>query len=804
MVAPAMMGPPPGPPLGPPPLPPNVAALPPPLAGVFLALPPEVQQIVGTLPPPLLLQFLQAPPPVQVQILHAVLGQGGGPGLVGPTGQPLTSPPALPPRVDAPAPPTPLPMQGMPLPGALPTMPPLPASAPPPGDGLVGPGGPGAAMPPAQPQPTPTPTLPASTPQESQDTPKPRQRRAVPFPRLRALPKNRWGAKGPDEDAIRALADQAEGIYAERNAAIKRWHDLYNLVEDATRGDNKQANKSKGDVVFTGSYPATFADRFIGMISPDPDRLMFMAPAWADDAETRDAAQAIRNAVAYFREELVRRHAYGVSNNGKIHPSLDRLEAGLLVIEGTCPFYITLDPDDPDFPLVYEPLPTHQVYPLDSCTLRIMTMTLREARAAYPKEIGTAYPLPAKGDERAGATSEEAPIRFTCYSDELWHAIIADLPPKSDNGSTTKETVWVKKPARHDLGFRVYQYGIPALGTPLTPLADDRALHSARATRGVFAAYEGLFKFLNQLLSAVATGAFKGINPPYKIKTTDPDNPPVIDDAIGGGVILDATKSEDVEALITDLAQSPSGQALLQALLSQLGDITPPALAGRGNASSGADRFLAQQQAAALLVDPLIRAMEQHFALWARLALEAIRRKGEGKGAWIDALPIREHQPSGEGKTPVMTMVEPADIARNGTAVQVSFGRYSVAERMQLGAMLQSMVKAKFMSRMSAMAELDVPDYERENARMLAEAVYEDPEMVKASITAILEEQVNPSKTPEERAKRRAVILNRAWQQQQAKANAGQQAQEKGLPGVPNPANMGGLPAPMNQSMGGL
>jgi hypothetical protein len=357
---------------------------------------------------------------------------------------------------------------------------------------------------------------------------------------------------------------------------------------------------------------------------------------------------------------------------------------------------------------------------------------------------------------------------------------------------------------RHNNGWRVYQYGLPALGSPLTPTGQEVDVAGMHGVRGIYAAYVPLFRLQARIMSAVAEGAFKAVRPPYKIKLANPnDSAPVIKDGPGeAGVTL--KPGEDVEPMLQSMMDSKSGQTLLEFISVMLGEMMPPVTQGRGQAASGADRFIAQQQAAALHIDPIIQGIEATLSYYTSLMLEGFYRKSKGTGGWLTSVPIRQHSRAPEdaarGNGATMAVLIPDDIARCGPEITIKYKRYSIAERMQLGSMLKNMVDAKFMSRMEAMDELDVEDYERTVARQLFEAVYEDPDMVKASIDAILEEQTDKKRySTRERAHRRAVRVSRAWKRRAAEEKAqGSQPAQLGTPspaaGIPEQAGMPGLP----------
>ncbi len=806
-----------GPPAGPPPIPPEIMAE---MERRLASAPPEIQAALRSLPPEALLAFFNAPTPQEkLAILQRFIQAQPQPaGLVGPDGMPIQGPPpgagarSFPPPGADPLPgvgaqgfPMPMPMQ---QPGFPPPMP-MPQTTPTPMDLLMA-GPPGGGQPPPQPPPPPPPPLLA--PEEELETPEPREedelpdRGEVPDYELPALTKNRYGREGPSAVLVESDAELAERRYATRQEAIHIWHDVYYQQPNlAAKPTDKRKNPYKSEVE-VASTQTTLADRAIGLVSPDFERLLFKSKPPADDAISRDATQAKRNAAATIWDTLDRRWVRRVSNDGLIRPSIARVAGSNMTIEGSFPALIDMNPDDKSFPFTFEPLPVHEVFPLGHATLRIFWSTLGELRSMWPKEVNEAYPL----DKGGNTYNEDTRLKVVGWSDEVWHGIWASLPVsrrgrrRRTNEEGPADGVWLKPMKRHNNGWRVYQHGLPALGSGLTPMGEESEVAGMFGVRGIYAAYVPLFKLQARMLSAVAEGAFKAVRPPYEYTLANPnEDPKPIDDAPGGkGVTL--RPGEKIQPMLTAMMETKSGQALLEFISVMLGEMMPPVTQGRGQAASGADRFIAQQQAAALHIDPLIRGLEQTLSYYLSLMLEGFYRKTKGTGRWLHSFPIRQFSrpadDQGDEQEKTLAVLLPQDIARCGPEITVKYKRYNLAERMQLGAMLKQMVDAKFMSRMSAMDELDVEDYERENARMLMEAMYEDPDMVKTSIDALMEEQLDGPRPANERAQRRMVRMARGWKRRQDKEKQG--GSPPGPQGTPTPpaalppeqAGMPGLP----------
>ena len=814
--------------------PPGPPQLPPELEQIIAQMPPDVQAIVRLMPVDMITDFLTAPPEEALGILMSFVQQLVASGAPLPGGLPGAPPPGMggaqqellnmapgglppemmgsPPLGDPGGVPSPPPVGP---PGGMPTPPPMggPPGMPSPMDLLMA--GPPGMPPPGMPQgppPGPPPFQepppliapdeeiePAGDPED-----KPKKRPKAPDYAPPPLPTNKWGANGPSATRVESDMTEAERTYADRNDAIQEWHDVYYQNPTATDQWNTPRKNPYRSMLIIPSTQTTMADRAIGLVSPTPDRLTYHADPPDDSAVARDANQAKRNAARHMREESSRRHVRRVSNDGHIRPSIERVEGGTMTIEGSMPALIDLDPTDKTFPFRYEPLPVHKVYPLGHATLYIEETTLGQLRSEFPDLVDKVYPLDSENDR----ADEQSRVKICGWSDELWHGVWASLPGENRTAKGKfrrrggNKGIWLKEMKRHNLGFRLYQFGLPALGSPLTATSRESSVSPMFGVRGIYAAYVPLFRLQARIMSACADGAFKHVRPPYKIKLSNPnEDPPEIDDGPGGaGVVL--TPGQDIEPLLADLMASDSGRALLEFIGTMLGEMMPPVSQGRGQASSGADRFIAQQQAAALHIDPIISGIEATISYYLSLMLEGWYRKSKAEKSWITPFPIKQTYqdatPGGDNAK-TLAVLMPEDIALCGPTVEVRYNRYSISERMQLGAFLKNMVDAKFMSRMDAMEELNVEDYERTIARQLTEAVYEDPDMVKASIDAMLEEQTDPPMEPRKRAARRATRINRAWKRRQAMEPQGSAA---ATPGTPSPPAMPPMPSVPSEGMG--
>ena len=759
--------------------------LPPGIEAAVQQLPPEVQGVARTLPPEILIQLLSLPLPQQVELLQEAL-QAQRMGIVGPSGQPM--PPggsvgASPVGMGGPPPP-------MGLTGAPPPQSPLPSP--------VGPGGPPPTTPPGPPPPDPL-TPPETAFNILKDMQRESGRPKPPDPDIPPLPDDRGK---PDMGLVWDDTTTAESIYRERDDMYEEVGDLYYLRDWWQKVDGGPVNQPGGDVMVTRAQPATMVDRGIGLVAPSNDRLTWHVDYWSDDPEVKSAATNIRNALRHWRDQDIIDWHRRSANDGLTMPDLPRVEAGNLLLEGAIPFFIDLDPERPSNPHVYEPFSPHEVYPLHHATLRIQRTTLNEARKQWKK---------VKDKFRDSKLSAETTCKVVTWSDERWWCVAFILGDDPDMGKQTSDGVWIRPPKKHDLGFRKIQSGVTTFGTPLSPMtraANDVQEHVKYRWRGILHTYLPMFRLMNQLMSATATLAFRQAAQALVLEDPNGFGEPEVNDGPGG--ITTLKMGQKLYPLIATLAGTEDGRQLLQSIMADLGEAAPPVMAGRGQAESGADRFMATQQAAALHIDPAIDAIEKHFQYLGTLRLEAVWRKGTGKDAWVGKMPVRSKYADSEtddgDEYTGMGVVSPEDVEKNGTLCRVRYQRYSLAEWAQLGGVLNNMIKAGLMTKFEALDRLNVED----PARMLRQVFYEKsleaPEMIKSIITTALWQESHPELTEEEREIQKRDALWAAWETMVLKSQPkGSDPATPGDASLPATPGVVGLPGAMGTpAPGGL
>lgn len=679
-------------------------------------------------------------------------GGGGQPGMGAPPPlDPSAAPPNGPPMGAPPG--TPMGPMGMPDPGMVPpgAMPPN-MLTPPTGSPLVGP------PPPQQP----TVAAKSATRQEK------KRRKNAPKFKLRPLPKDRWGKLSREDFARRILRDAAEGRrrWAGRDDRIREDINLYNAQLTVGLLNGKPLDMSRGDVVHISTRAYQFAERLTGLCAATHDKAKYHAPPWADDDETRFAAQALEDWWRYERhcdEEAW----FARGSIGDPQMPLPRYEAALMVLMGGYGFRLWWNPDDPQHPTQYEPIPFNRLYPLSHCVTHQVNMTLGEARAIY-SEIDDYYP---PQDEEG--PSDNQTVRVIAWADSYhtgggrpmggrWHAILWEQAGQWSGKWGDKEEGrkghWIKEPQRIDYGFCPYQYVI--WGGAAYGVTDQVPDFERYRGMGALTMLRRTFKLMDLLQSAIATGALRMADPPkvqYYLPGTrreDMEGHDTRPGATNYGIV-----GEQTQPLIFTVAGGPDGQALLGALATELSYFDSPILHGAGNAESGYDRVQQNSAAGSLHVNPIIDALEQTYELINTLRAELVIRKGLGDDREIDKLVFSggssvgydseeytaayaaspeqppEYEPS-YAQMGVMKWLTPKMVELNGTRSEVRFDRLSIQEKQMLWTMLEQAVNGKLLSARDAMEQMGIPNPDRNLFRILAESVVMNPKALDSMIGA--------------------------------------------------------------------
>lgn len=801
---------------------PDPAMLVPALANALGIPPQELAALLAQLPPPLQEEFLRLPFQEQVSLLTQLLAELGV--QAAPPGQPPPMP------TDDLGPPSP-------LPGAMPPGP----GGPPPGMGAPPPppmpGGPApiAMMPDGSmsmmpPPPSPAPAPPAPPPvemqllsaQEAVGMERKRERRKVEPPPQRDLAKiKRRSPFGKTPPTIeRVLDDGLAGprAYAGRDQDIDADWEMYHLVTRRLQMDGTPTEPLAGELWHTWNKPAVVVDQIVGAVSPDPERLTIHNDPWDDTQACEESAQHIEN---YYRTQLERCHDLWAEKGtrGDPQPPLDRVVALVSFIEGGCGRRYFCDPDEPGM-FFFEPVPLRQLYPVNGAMVRILEMTLDEARAHY-QEIRDAWPArdPGKDPRRTKAYPDgDEKVRIVVWADAdgLWECIAWDWSSGRDEWyagaprrKAAKKKQWIKEPQPIDYGVCPLQYPPLWFGSALSgnvaPAPADHTgidLNAARPGdqrlrlrhRGGLTPLREQVVLGSQLISIIATGANLAINPPMVLKV-NPNNPSDYETPDGQGKRrnpsrkLGAVSQIYVDEEFTPVPVDPTSlqnlQAMLNLVMGQAADVARPVLGGGGDAASGADRYLANASAEDHTVAPLKR----YLVRWHRDALrhlgEIARRLGTGKQQLYTSLPYRAgvRTPLKDGKRPARGMggaVLPEDFARNGADCRVRYRIEDPIRLQQLGAVYGMLLDKGAIDMYGFRDAMQVEDILQMDRRVMRDQALGDEALKKARIgQALLDYHKNGGD----------LTLPLLYFQERLREN-----QSKGS--APAPVGMGSPPAP--------
>ena len=571
---------------------------------------------------------------------------------------------------------------------------------------------------------------------------KPRDKKAPEF-ELGPLPKNRWGESGPKYETVVRHKDEGKRRWKSRDERIAEDVEMYNLARSRKMPGGRSLDEGSGDVLHTSSRPYQFVERVAGICTPTHDKLSTQVPPWSDDDDTRFAAQALKDWFGYSREvDEERWFRRGAAGDPRM--PLGRQEAAMMALMGGCGFRLEVDPDDKNHPIHYEIIPLNRLYPLPYAFVHCTQGSLDEMRNVYP-EIDDYYP-----PQKEGGPDANEQVEVIGWTDAyaggkggLWHCIAWSIGGEWGGADEKAREKWIKKPTRIDYGFPMYQYVIWG-GAPYWNTQDIDEYERHRGM-GVLTQLRRTFRLMDSLTSAVATGAFKAVDPP-KLQTylpgtrkedmTEHDTSP---GATSYGIV-----GENTIPLMWEVAGNRDFQAIFQQLQAELADMDSPLLKGAPGGNSGFQQVQLNQAAGSVQVAPIMDALESMYQLVNTLRAELVIRKGIGDGREIDNLP---YSSSGVGdyttdyevayeQQGMMRYITPKQVKLNGTRNKVRFDRTSLPEQQMLWNMLGQAVQSKLISAQEAMIRMGIGNPERNLLRILQEAAVMNPKALDAMIGA--------------------------------------------------------------------
>jgi len=593
---------------------------------------------------------------------------------------------------------------------------------------------------------------------------------------LGPLPKNSWGKKGPSYETVIKHKDLGKERWKARDERIAEDIEMYNLARNQSKPGGRSWDEGSGDVMHTSSRPYQFVERVAGICTPTHDKLSTQVPPWADDDDTRFAAQALRDWFTYSREcDEDRWFRRGAAGDPRM--PLGRQEAAMMALMGGCGFYLQIDVEDKNHPIHYEIVPINRLYPLPYAMIHHSQGSLSEMRTSYP-EIDEYYP-----PEKDGGPSENEQVEVTGWTDAyhggkggLWHAVAWSIGGEWGGADEKGRDKWIKKPIRVDYGFPLYQYIIWG-GSPYWNTQEIDQYERFRGM-GILTQLRRTFRLMDSLMSAVATGAFKAIDPPkvqYYQPGTNKDDIEAHDTSPGAtnyGYV-----GESTQPLMWEVAGNRDFQAIFSQLQAELADLDSPLLKGAPGGSSGYQQVQLNQAAGSVQVAPIMDALESMYQLVNTLRAELVIRKGLGEGREIDNLP---YSSSGVGdytteyelayeQQGMMRYITPKQVKLNGTRNKVRFERKSLPEMQMAWNMYQQAVQSKLMSGQEAMVLMGRSNPERELVRILQEAAVMNPKALDAMIGAAALGGGNQ-------------LFSYAWMKATEQAQPGPEQQPKGIP----------------------
>lgn len=802
---------------------PDPAQLVPALANALGIPPQDLAQLLAQLPPQEQQAFLVLPFEQQLSLLQTVLQQMGIP-VAPPNGPPvgasaMPAPPPPPPdgTMMSSPPGMPGPPPGGPVPG------PAPLAMMPDGSMSLVPPPPQAAQPAPQPPPV---ELQLLSEQAAAGMKPQRERRKPDPPTQRDLARLKrrspFGDRAPTWREVIDDGDKGPKVYAGRDQDIDADWELYHLIQRTQQLDGTPTEPLAGELWHTWNKPAVVVDQVVGATSPDPERLIISCDPWDDTELCEESAQHIEN---YYRTQLDRCHDLWAEKGtrGDPQPPMDRAIDLIAFIEGGCGRRYFADPDEPGM-FYFEPVPFRQLYPVGRAVVRILEMTLDEARAHY-REIAAAWPARDEADDtgkRAGRGRTQPDgderVRIVVWADVdgLWEAIAWDFsgPQESWYGGPAQRKSkakgqWVKEPQPIDYGLCPLQYpplwfgsalsgntpARPAENTGINPdniRSGDQRLRLRH--RGGLTPLREQLHLGSQLISIIATGANLVMNPPMVFKV-NPNNPTDLVDHNGKpirrnpsrrlGAISQMYVDEDFAPVQVDPTALQNLQAMLNLVMSQTADVARPVLGGGGDAASGADRYLAQGSAEDHIVAPLRR----YLARWHRDALRDLGqiawRLGKGKQQLYTSLPYRAgvRTPIRGDQRPKNGMggaVLPEDFQRQGADCRVRYRIEDPIKLQQLGAVYGMLLDKGAIDMFGFRDAMQVEDVLQMDRRVMRDQALGDEAVKKARIgQALLDYHKNGGD----------MTLALLYFQERLREN-----QSKGS--APAPVGMGSPPAP--------
>lgn len=618
------------------------------------------------------------------------------------------------------------------------------------------------------------PPPPQPQPPQVQKAPAPPKYKAPPVPKL---------AK-PSYEQVLADAEAGREYWAQRDARIKADQDLYHLVYDTEQLGGKDTTVIGGVVMHRRSQPHTLVNLVTSLCTAKNGKLQTEIEPRAEDDEYQQAAQDAEDAVLCWREDDEERWLETRINE----PPLTRKEAGLAALEGGFGWSWTIDAENEECPFQYEIVPLSQLYDVGHACTRQYTLPLHQARARFDA-IKEYYP----DDEKGRGWDPNQTCRIIIHADNagVWRSMVwEELPGRSRSkaksvtgGSTldiqNKGEKWILEPEKVNFGFRYFSY-MTWGGSPAEPTINGESSIQRYKGAGVLTMLRKTFRLVDMWVSALTTGAIRAVDPSWVYETDSP-NPREPDASAGGFIPI--RKGDKLYPLAYEFAKNADASALIQSLLSELQDVSNPALMGQPG-PSGIAQQISNDQASQQVVGPIIDALEKWYALQhkQRLIL-ALRYSSDTKynkdsngkdNTLFDEYPKRKVGRATRG----YGYLKPGDIEKSGVRVTVRYTDRSTQEQLAIGQLVTQLTSAHLMSQETALRTMGTKDPRKEMERIFADGAYQDATVLKALVETAVYRSGNQDLIN---------AWNKAFYADMVKGQQGSQPADTGMASMPNP-----------------
>jgi len=716
-----------------------------------------------------------------------------------------TAPPNPPPMMGGPNGPAPMPgpgdmPPGGPPPGALPPPPPQPIAP----QGPPQPGGPSAS--PEEPdQPKQADYL-AEVDDEEKTLPPPDDWEPEPFEFLYGKD-YAWRDKPTHEEICKLAAEALEDTFwQERNqACYDQSYCYYRSRQWIKKFNNLPANLFNGDLVYILSTPTKQVDRIVARTQPHAANLNFVLDARSELDEYTEAQQNVEN----FARDLWRKLCQAWRKNmaqTRAGATLERSVSQLPTLHGTAGY--SLRPDirvrkgsrkrdiNAYNPIQIDVIPQHELYLLGDITLRIQSVTLKEARR-LSAEVRRRWPSRAKGEkDTVGAKwqpSDDHPTRLISGSDihGKWYFQCFDVC-KPEGKDDEEGTHWTIPPEEINFGRCLFQLPPGWQSTADNALPDDRQPaenYGRNFARGALFANLEDFAYQDMAASASITAFAYNRDPAFVEKVNyklrqDAGQPLPDDMKVSQGARNQRDVSEGGEFIPKHFADTPADNFFLSLSFGQTADTFPAALGGGGAAQSGYDRRQMVENAQLLHVEEIRNYVAQWVEQVIQDCLELAYRCGTSKKPTFSELPFRMSKGGvGEGR---LTM---RDIERAGIDVQVSYVEEDMEAELRKNNIYLPRLQAGVLSRKTTRDKLSVAEPDAEEEQVDAEFALTHPSMQMARAMLVLSRRLHP-------------LLPFLREAAQMEALQKQQGGPPGQPGMPSIA--GGPPGGLETGARGM